>query len=131
MALTYYQKEYIKCAKDPKYYLNTYGYVFYAKKQKILPMECFKYQEDAIDDFHRFQNNIILKSRQVGVSVITAGYVAWRLIFRNEEKILIVGRISLVNCQPRPFSVCSGFQNASLVAIFHHGRFWLFRPAGV
>ena len=90
MALNHYQKEYIKCAADPIYFLNNYGFVFNAKKRMVTKMTCFPYQENCLTDFNDFQNNIILKSRQTGLSVITAGYVAWRLLFRKDEKILIV-----------------------------------------
>lgn len=82
--------EYAKCAKDPVYYMNTYGYVFDARKKMVAPMKCFEYQNDCLRHFHKFQNNIILKSRQTGLSVVTAGYVAWRLLFRYDEKILII-----------------------------------------
>ena len=82
--------EFMRCAKDPVYYMNTYGYVFDAKKKSILPMTCFEYQNDCLRNFHKHQNNIILKSRQTGLSVVTAGYVAWRLLFRYDEKILII-----------------------------------------
>jgi hypothetical protein len=84
------QNEYIKCATDPDYFMNNYGYVFNAKKKKVLKMSCFDYQNDCLYKFHKHRNNIILKSRQTGLSVITAGYVAWRLIFRKDEKILII-----------------------------------------
>lgn len=82
--------EFAKCAKDPVYYMNTYGYVFDAKKKIVAPMTCFEYQNTCLRKFHKHQNNIILKSRQTGLSVITAGYVAWRLLFRYDEKILII-----------------------------------------
>jgi hypothetical protein len=83
-------EEYIKCAKSPVYFLNNYGYVFDATEKKVKKMVCFKYQENCVDIFHKEQNSIILKSRQTGLSVITAGYVAWRLMFRYDEKILII-----------------------------------------
>ena len=56
--------EFAKCAKDPVYYMNNYGYVFDAKKKMVAPMKCFEYQNDCIRKFHKNQNNIILKSRQ-------------------------------------------------------------------
>jgi hypothetical protein len=56
----------------------------------VTQMTCFEYQNDCLRNFHEYQNNIILKSRQTGLSVITAGYVAWRLLFRYDEKILII-----------------------------------------
>ena len=82
--------EFMRCAKDPVYYINTYGHVFDARKKHVAAMTCFEYQNDCLRKFHKYQNNIILKSRQTGLSVITAGYVAWRLIFRYDEKILII-----------------------------------------
>jgi len=85
-----YQKEFIYCASDPIYFLNNYGYVFDAHKQRVEKMTCFEYQEDCVYKFHKHRNNVVLKSRQTGLSVITAGYVAWRLMFRKDEKILII-----------------------------------------
>lgn len=90
MDLQFYQDEYLKCAVDPIYFLNNYGYVFDARKQKVTKMTCFEYQEDCVFKYHKNRNNIILKSRQTGLSVITAGYVAWRMMFRKDEKILII-----------------------------------------
>jgi len=56
--------EFAKCAKNPIYYLNNYGYVFDAKKKKVDKMTCFGYQETCVQKFHKDQNSIILKSRQ-------------------------------------------------------------------
>lgn len=56
--------EYARCAKDPVYFLNNYGYVFDAKKKKVDKMTCFPYQDTCVRRFHKEQNNIILKSRQ-------------------------------------------------------------------
>jgi hypothetical protein len=83
-------QERIKCARSPIYFLNTYGFVFDAVEKKVKKMKCFEYQEKCVDIFHKKQNSIVLKSRQTGLSVITAGYVAWRLMFRYDEKILII-----------------------------------------
>jgi len=82
--------EYTKCVKDPVYYMNTYGHVFNAREKRVTQMTCFEYQNNCLRKFHKHQNNIILKSRQTGLSVVTAGYVAWRLLFRYDEKILII-----------------------------------------
>ncbi len=83
-------REKINCARDPLYFLNHYGHVFDASAKKIKKMNCYTYQERCVKDFEKYQNNIVLKSRQTGLSVITAGYVAWKLMFRYEEKILII-----------------------------------------
>lgn len=57
-------QEKFKCAKSPDYYLNTYGHVYDAGKKKTTKMTCFPYQVRCVKDFHKFQNNIVLKSRQ-------------------------------------------------------------------
>ena len=50
--------EFAKCAKDPVYYMNTYGHVFNAKEKMVTQMECFEYQNDCLRNFHQYQNNI-------------------------------------------------------------------------
>lgn len=57
-------QEYIKCAKDPVYFLNNYGYVYDIRKSKVDKLSCFEYQENVLKNYIKYQNNIILKSRQ-------------------------------------------------------------------
>lgn len=83
-------QEYIKCSQDPVYFANNYGYVFDMKRQQISKMNCFPYQEDCLRTFNNNQNSIVLKSRQMGLSVISAMYVAWRLVFCFDERMLVV-----------------------------------------
>ena len=82
--------EYVKCYKDPIYYLNNYGYVFDLEKKLIDRLTLYDFQIPVIKSYQEFTNNIILKSRQQGLSVVTAGYVAYLLIFGRDERILIV-----------------------------------------
>ena len=82
--------EYIKCYKDPVYYLNTYGYVFDLEKKLIDKLTLYPFQVPVVRDYQEYTNNIILKSRQQGLSVVTAGYVAWLLMFGRDERILII-----------------------------------------
>ena len=57
-------QEYAKCAKDPIYFLNTYGYVFDISKNKVDRLSLFEYQKEVIEKYKNHKNNIILKSRQ-------------------------------------------------------------------
>jgi len=82
--------EYIKCAKDPVYFINNYGQAFNIKTNHVSKINCFEYQEDLLYRLQHNRNNIILKSRQTGISVITAGFIAWKLIFSFDERILVV-----------------------------------------
>ena len=83
-------KEKYKCATSPTYYLNTYGYVFDATQKKVAKMKCFPYQEKCVKDFHKYQNNIVLKSRQTGISTLTAGYSLWKMIFNQDYNVLVI-----------------------------------------
>ncbi len=84
-------KEWITCAKDPVYFLSKYGSAFDIRTRQVTTgLTLFEYQEETLRDYVKHKNNIILKSRQTGLSVITAGYVAWKLIFGIDERILIV-----------------------------------------
>jgi hypothetical protein len=85
-----YLDEFIKCSQDPVYFVNNYGYVFDMKKQQVSKMKCFPYQDECLRTFNDNQNSIVLKSRQMGLSVISAAYVAWRLVFCFDERILVV-----------------------------------------
>lgn len=87
--------EFLKCAHDPVYFLNNYGYIYDVQTQQVGPLTCFKYQEDIVRKFHTHQNNIVLKSRQLGLSVITAGFVVWTLLFKIDQRILIVANNSI------------------------------------
>lgn len=83
-------KEFIKCAKDPVYFMNTYGFIFDITKNTIGKLTLFDFQEEVLRNFQNHKNNIVLKSRQMGLSVVTSGYVCWKLLFNENERILIV-----------------------------------------
>lgn len=83
-------KEFVKCANDPVYFLNTYGFVYDIEKSRIDRLTLYPYQEETLRKFHKNQNNIVLKSRQMGLSVITSGFIAWKVIFNYDESVLIV-----------------------------------------
>lgn len=83
-------EEWFKCAMDPIYFINNYGYAFNVKSGAFDRISCFEYQEKVIKSYLKFRDNIILKSRQTGISVITAAYVCWRLLFKYGEKIIIL-----------------------------------------
>ena len=78
---TNYIREFVNCSKSPEYFVNNYGWVFDMEEMRVSKMTCFPYQETCLKSFHENQNSIVLKSRQMGLSVISAAYVAWRLVF--------------------------------------------------
>ena len=67
--------EIVKCRNSPEYFLDQYGYVsgFLGK----IPFKLFKYQGITLKLFLKYPFNIILKSRQLGISWLVAGYALW------------------------------------------------------
>jgi len=81
--------EIIKCTKSPAYYLENYGKVYNSQKGYV-PFKLYSYQKDALNDFENKRYNIILKSRQTGLSTLSAGYIAWMVIFFQAKEIVVV-----------------------------------------
>lgn len=81
--------EIAKCVRDPVYFLNTYGYVRHPKQGRV-KLTLYDFQEETLRAFQENRFNIILKSRQLGLSTITAGYIAWMISFYGGREIVVV-----------------------------------------
>jgi len=81
--------EIIKCGKDPSYFFNTYLKIQHPVKG-LVPFNTYPFQDDCVEQFidHRF--NIVLKSRQLGLSTLVSAYSVWLAIFQREKNILII-----------------------------------------
>jgi hypothetical protein len=83
------EEEYKECAKDPNYFIRKYCVISEPKRGRI-PFDLYQYQADAIVDFEKFQYNIILKGRQIGISTAAACYALWLMMFHREKKVLVI-----------------------------------------
>lgn len=81
--------EYTKCAKDPVYFFKKYCYIQHPHKGKIL-FNLYDFQENLITDFKDHRFNVILKSRQLGISTLSAGYSLWLMTFHSDKNILVI-----------------------------------------
>jgi hypothetical protein len=81
--------EYVKCAKDPVYFMKKYCLIQHPTKGKI-PFKLFPYQEELTNDVQDNDRVIILKSRQLGISTLSAGYSLWMMLFHTDKNILVV-----------------------------------------
>tara|TARA_R110002020_G_scaffold76558_13_gene193963 strand:+ start:2597 stop:4183 length:1587 start_codon:yes stop_codon:yes gene_type:complete len=82
-------KEIVKAGKDPAYFTINYGRISHPQRGTI-PFNAYDYQKDLLKDFVDYRFNIILKARQLGISTITASYVAWLMLFHRDKNILVV-----------------------------------------
>lgn len=92
MAITQKQrqiKEIIKCGKNPVHFFNKHVKIQHPIKGAI-PFNTYAFQDDCVKEFNEHRFNIILKSRQLGLSTITAAYCAWLAIFHKDKSILVI-----------------------------------------
>jgi hypothetical protein len=81
--------EIIKCGKDPIYFMNKYLKIQHPIRG-LIDFNTFAFQDDCVSDFNNHRFNIILKSRQLGLSTLVAAYSVWQAIFYKEKNILII-----------------------------------------
>lgn len=82
-------EEMVKCSASAEYYLTNYGYVYHPKRGHIR-FRLFDYQKEALNSYQDNRFNITLKSRQTGFSTLTAGFIAWMIIFHKAREIVVV-----------------------------------------
>ena len=81
--------EIVKCGKDPVYFMNKYLKIQHPLRG-LIPFKTFPFQDDCVKDFNEHRFNIILKSRQLGLSTLAAAYAVWQACFYKEKNILII-----------------------------------------
>ena len=82
-------KEIVRCGKDPVYFVNKYVKIQHPTRG-LITFDTYAFQDACFSDFvaHRF--NIILKSRQLGISTLTACYAVWLAAFYRDKNILVI-----------------------------------------
>ena len=83
------REEYKKCLESPVYFMKHYVKIKHPIRGTIL-FDLFKFQEDTLQAFHDYKFNIILKSRQMGISTLVAAYALWLMIFHKDKNVLLI-----------------------------------------
>ena len=81
--------EYQKCASDPVYFMKKYCMIQHPVRGKI-PFHLYPFQENTLTQFKDHRYNIILKSRQTGISTLTAGFALWKMLFNQDFNVLVI-----------------------------------------
>ena len=82
-------EEYKKCAVDPIHFMKKYCMIQHPVRGKI-PFHLFPFQEKTLTQFANNRFNIVLKSRQTGISTLSAGYALWKMIFNSDFNVLVI-----------------------------------------
>ena len=81
--------EIIKCGQDPVYFFNKYVKIQHPV-QGLISFDTYDFQDECVNMFIENRFSIILKSRQLGMSTLTAAYASWLALFQKDKNILII-----------------------------------------
>ena len=82
-------KEIVKSGKAPVYFSNSYCRISHPMKG-LIPFKMYDFQRDLMQEFRDYRFNVILKARQLGISTVTAAYVAWLMLFHRDKNVLVI-----------------------------------------
>ena len=83
------RQEYIKCAKDPVHFMRKYCYIQHPQRGRI-QFNLYPFQEKVLGLFKENPYSIILKSRQLGISTLTAAFSLWMMLFHKDKNVLCI-----------------------------------------
>tara|TARA_Y100000310_G_scaffold345192_1_gene462543 strand:+ start:2189 stop:3760 length:1572 start_codon:yes stop_codon:yes gene_type:complete len=81
--------ELVKAGKDPVYFINNYAKISHPQKG-LIPFKTYDFQADLLKTFNDHRFTVILKARQLGISTITAAYIAWLMLFHRDKNVLVI-----------------------------------------
>lgn len=82
-------KEIIKCGGDASYFISRYVKISHPTKGP-LSFRTFPYQDRCLKAFQENRFVITNKSRQLGLSTLSAAYSLWMALFQKEKNILVI-----------------------------------------
>jgi hypothetical protein len=82
-------EEYIKCSKDPVYFIKTYIKIVNVD-EGLIPFNMWDFQEKMVETFKANRFVIMKMPRQVGKTTTSVGYILWHSIFQDAQNIAIL-----------------------------------------
>ncbi len=83
------EAEIIKCGSNPSYFINTYVKIPHPTRG-IVKFDTYPFQDDCLEHFQNNDYNIIVKSRQLGISTLCAAYALWLCVFQKTINVLVI-----------------------------------------
>jgi len=82
-------EEYIKCLKNPVYFIDTYCQIVTLDKG-LQPFKLYPCQVDKIKLIHENRKVILMEGRQQGKTTTSAAYILWYTIFQESKTVAIL-----------------------------------------
>lgn len=83
------REEYIKCVQDPSHFMRKYCNIQHPQRGRII-FNLYPFQSKVLNLWQNNQFSIVLKSRQLGISTLAAGYSLWLMLFHKDKNILCI-----------------------------------------
>ena len=81
--------EYIKCAQDPAHFMRKYCYIQNPVRGRVI-FNLYPFQGKVLNLWKDNPYSMVLKSRQLGISTLAAGYSLWLMTFHKDKNILCI-----------------------------------------
>lgn len=86
------QRELLRCAESPLYFLDRYGWIYDATARQWVRFTLWPAQLRALRTINAHLLVIILKARQLGMSWLVLGFAEWLMVFRAEATVLLFSK---------------------------------------
>ena len=83
------KQEYVKCMTDPAHFMKKYCMIQHPTRGRI-QFHLYPFQEKVLYQFQKNNYNIVLKSRQLGISTLIAGFSLWMMLFHKDKNVLCI-----------------------------------------
>ena len=81
--------EVVRAGKDPVYFIDNYCRISHPQLG-LIPFKTYDFQSTLVGLFNDHRFNVILKARQLGISTISAAYIAWLMMFHRDKNVLVI-----------------------------------------
>ena len=83
------RQEYIKCAQDPAHFMKKYCWIQHPQRGRVL-FNLYGFQTQVLKQFKTNPYNIVVKSRQLGITTLSASYALWLMLFHKDKNVLCI-----------------------------------------
>jgi len=83
------QQEFVQCATDPAHFMRKYCYIQHPQRGRI-QFNLYPFQGKVLTLWRDNPYSVVLKSRQLGISTLAAGYSLWLMLFHEDKNILCI-----------------------------------------
>jgi hypothetical protein len=82
-------EEYLKCAEDPVYFIETYCKIV-SLDHGIIPFKLYPCQVNKVNIIHNNRKVILMEGRQQGKTTTSAAYILWYTLFQESKIVAIL-----------------------------------------